>query len=275
MQLKDIDIHDLQPDPDQPRKDFPEQELTEMSSSLARLGQLVPIIVVLIAAGIWRIIDGERRWRAAQLATLTSLRAVVLDRMPDPSELCDLQLTINSERQDLNPIELLEAYKRTMASKGINATELAKILNKSKSSVTRILSLDRLSDEEKRLVAEGKIGSAGGYALARMDDESRKAITDGGEVASRNTLERLAKRPKTLKGPVVRNLRCDLEACSISVRAPKALSIDELIDALGSLIRACKQAKSKQIDLSTMSLMLRDQAIARNGKCDEDESCLG
>jgi ParB family chromosome partitioning protein len=274
MQFKELSVRSLQADPNQPRKEFPEQELSELAASLLRVGQLVPIIVVMIGNELGKIIDGERRWRAAQLANIPVLRAMVLEREPEPSDLCDLQLTINDERQALNPLDLMQAYKRLMTAKSINASELAKLLNKSKATITRILALDRLSDDEKRLVADGKLGSAGAYAITRMDEATRRDASVKGEDISRAKLEKLAKRPRNDSSPKLRNLRCELPRSSISIRASKLMTVDELIEDLGALVRACKQAKSQRLDMSTMSLMLRDKAQARQNPVTEEAPCL-
>ena len=152
---------------------------------------------------------------------------------------------------------MCEAYKTLMQLKKINASELAKVVSKSKTYVSNVLSLDKLPAEIKQLVREGRIGLAKGALIARMDPEEQQELNV--ESLSREKLERKTSRTK-LEGKPVRRVTLDMPAAKMSVVGRAKMSVDELIDMLQSLVRECKRARSQGVDISTLSCILRDRA---------------
>ena len=264
MNIETIPIELLNPDPNQPRKSWPEADEVEMSNSLINIGQQVPLIVFKDADKNI-VADGERRLRAGKRAQLRTMLAIVLATRPDESQLLMLQLTVNCMRSDLLPMEKTEAYSRLMASKGISATELAKQLGVSKSNITRYLSHANLPDELQTRLRDGTLSSAKAYALSRMTDEQRRQATEDLQSDfTRDDLERMARKktPKRVGSTSIRNLRYELPDCTLALRASKSMTVDSLIDALADLLKACRRAKSQKLDLGTMALVVRDRTRA-------------
>ncbi len=256
----DVSIDKLKPDPSQPRKSFDDQELPQLAENLKNNGQIIPLIVV-ADGDSYILIDGERRYRAALLVGLLVLRCIVLSVRPSAEELLTMQLTVNGQRQDFNPIEKMLAYYKLMQLKGWNGAQLAEHLCVSKAMVTRTLALAKLSNSEQLLVAEGKIGSADAYALTRLDSESRSTATrlaNEGKLG-REVLEKLA-RTATEKTAKKRQVRLEFGSFTGSFQSEQAFAMADLIDWLGQLLGECKKAARKGLDVSTLSRVLADRS---------------
>lgn len=162
-----IAVADIKPNPVQPRRHFDENALAELSESLKKHGVIQPI-VVRPYKGAYQIVAGERRWRAAQKAQIHVIPAIVRDF--DEAELHEIALIENIQRQDLNPIEEAEAYKRLCDEFGHSQAELAKIVDKSRSHVANILRLLDLAVPLRDLVVEGKLQMGHARALLSAED---------------------------------------------------------------------------------------------------------
>jgi len=154
MKSVELPLESIVCDPNQPRKELDSRTDEELFLSMKLRRQLVPVIVVPYENG-YMLVDGERRYRTAGKLGFSTLQAVVLDQRPEPEELLAIQLSVNSQRSDLNPLDRMHAYLKLTELKSCSATELASFLCVSKSSVTRSFSLQRLSPDIQRLVAEG------------------------------------------------------------------------------------------------------------------------
>lgn len=271
MQVHTIPIDQFVQDPSQPRKSFPEQGEIDMASSLLRFGQIVPMIA-LYENEMYLLLDGAMRLRGGKRASLSTMKALVLDKRPDEAELLMLQLTVNCMRTDLLPLERTESYIRLMTLQAITGSELAKRLGVSKGTVTRYVSHDSLSEELKAMLRNGTLSSAKAYAISRMNEEQRsRAIAELGSDSTRDDLERLARRPAKKNGTKsqIRSLRCELADCTLAVRMSKSMTVEELIDVLSDLLRACRKAKSQKLELGTMALVIRDRTRATKSLTEE------
>jgi ParB/RepB/Spo0J family partition protein len=260
----DLPIDEIKPDPKQPRKDFSEDELEELGRSLGRHGQLVPI-VVFEYQGKSILVDGERRWRAAQRVGLQTLRACVWDHVPSLEELSVSQVVINSARQQLSPLELLAAYEELMRSKKLTASELAELLNVSKAKITRILSLKKCSPEELKLVSEGTLSSVNAYALTRMDETERKgAVTEF--VKDKSVPNTNGRKRRNCSTPIKAKARVVFELPQLvtTLVSKDKLTFESVVDAFQTLIKECKKAKGNGWDISTLAQTLRDGARAQS-----------
>ncbi len=181
----ELRIMEVEPNKNQPRKDFSEQALEELSNSIKEHGLLQPILVRPLTNGRYQIIAGERRWRASRKAGLTTIKAVVRD-FPD-EDVLEIALIENLQREDLNPIEEAEGYSNLIKELGLTQEQVAKKVNKSRSYVAnslRVLSLDR---NTQRYLKEGKITLGHAKALLsiediRLRDEALKAALAGASV---------------------------------------------------------------------------------------------
>ena len=149
--LKSLKITDVEPDPDQPRKDFKPAQLEALASSIREHGVLQPIVVTK-DGNKYRIVAGERRWRAAQMAGLTEIPAIV--RTIDAQKRLELSLIENVQREDLNAIETATAYAKLKSQFNLSTEEVARRVGKSESAIVNTMRLLTLPDLAKRAMVE-------------------------------------------------------------------------------------------------------------------------
>lgn len=163
----------VEPNPNQPRKVFDQQALEELAESIRLHGVITPITVRRGEKdGYYQIIAGERRWRAARLAGLKEIPAMVLKA--GESEVMELALIENLQRQDLNPIEEAEGYELLMQQFGMTQEEVAQRVVKSRSAVANALRLLGLPDEVRTMVAEGKLSGGHARAVLAVQEEDKR-----------------------------------------------------------------------------------------------------
>ena len=149
--LLEIDINKIARDENQPRKTFSEESLAELASSIKQHGILQPLVLI-EEDGKYVIIAGERRWRAAKLAGLNKVPAIV--RTEDSQNRLELSIIENAQREDLNPIELATAYTKLKTQFNMNVKEIADRVGKSESSVINTMRLLNLPDDAKKAMVE-------------------------------------------------------------------------------------------------------------------------
>ncbi len=178
-------LSEIFPDPDQPRKSFDENALSDLTNSIREHGVITPIVVNKTPDGAYRIIAGERRFRAAQRAGLERIPAVV--KHLDEREVRELSLIENLQREDLNPIEAAYGMKRLMEDYALTQEVLAERLGKSRPAIANTLRLLTLSDEVIALVREGKLSAGHARTLVPVPKEmqielARECIKEGWSV---------------------------------------------------------------------------------------------
>jgi ParB family chromosome partitioning protein len=185
---------ELEPNRNQPRRSFDEQSLAELADSVARHGVLQPLLVRPIPGGGYQIVAGERRWRAARMAGLKEVPAVVRE-MTD-AQVTELALIENLQREDLNPLEEAQGYQTLMDSCSMTQDDVAKAVGKSRPAVTNALRLLGLPEDLRKLVASGTISAGHARALLSFPDEAsmRAAAKIAAAGASVREIERLARR---------------------------------------------------------------------------------
>lgn len=172
--VKDMDITRLAPGPYQPRSHFNEDELVELSASIKEHGVIQPLLVREESGGRYAIIAGERRWRAAKMAGLTSVPIIV--KNVTPSQALELGLIENIQRQDLSPIEEAEGYKRLIEEFKHTQDALAKLLGKSRSHIANLMRLLTLPEDVKTFVADGQLSV--GHAKMLVGTENPSALAE-------------------------------------------------------------------------------------------------
>ena len=171
--LQKINITQIQPNPSQPRKNFKEDELKELATSIKNQGLIQPIVVKSIENEQYQIIAGERRWRACQQAGLHEVDCVVKDL--DKNEILEAALIENIQREDLNVIEEANAYKGLIDLKDLSNDHLAKTIGKSPSHVSNTLRLLELDKEIQDMVVSGDLSMGHARALIGVPDAYKKA----------------------------------------------------------------------------------------------------
>ena len=191
-----LNINDIEPNREQPRKDFDETALSELADSIAQHGLIQPIVVKPTAQGRYSIIAGERRWRACRMAGLNEVPVIIKDA--DDQTLMEIALIENLQREDLNAVEEALGYRSLIDSFGLTQDEVAKKMGKSRSAVTNALRLLALNDAELEALRRGTITAGHARALLSCDDEEARAkmLLAAADGASVRELERLAAAAK-------------------------------------------------------------------------------
>ena len=166
----ELEIGVIRPNPDQPRKEFDEVRLEELALSIKEHGIVQPILVRKVGDG-YEIVAGERRWRAAQLAGLTKVPALV--REFSDAERMEIALIENLQREDLNPMEEAEAYRTLMESFGLTQEALAQRLGRSRSQVANTLRLLQLPAQVQDEVRAGRLSMGHAKVLCGVEDPAR------------------------------------------------------------------------------------------------------
>ena len=167
-----LPIYKVEPNPDQPRREFDEVELQALADSIAVHGVIQPLTVRETEAGYYQIIAGERRWRAARLANLMEGPAVVGEA--DDRKAMELALIENLQRQDLNPVEEALGYRSLMEDYGLTQEETAQRVGKSRPAVTNALRLLGLCPEVLELVRGGKLSAGHARAVLTLKSEKKQ-----------------------------------------------------------------------------------------------------
>ena len=169
-----LPVHKVEPNPDQPRQDFDEEELESLSESISTHGVVQPLTVRELSSGFYQIIAGERRWRAARMAGLTEIPAVIIEA--DDRKVMELALIENLQRQDLNPVEEALGYRSLMDDYGLTQEDAAKRVGKARPAVANALRLLSLNTDVLDMVRSGQITA--GHARAVLVIKSEKAQLD-------------------------------------------------------------------------------------------------
>jgi len=201
-ELQEVDIDLIDPNPDQPRLRFNEDKLNELAQSIRANGLVQPLLLRRSANGRYQIVAGERRWRAAQLADLPKVHAVVRN-IPD-SKLLELALIENIQREELNPIEEASAYQRLIHNLGLTQDEVAQQVGKDRSSIANYLRLLKLPEDVQRMLEDELISMGHARALLGLDtkDQIRRLANEVAEkkLSVRQT-EQAVKRATSPQSP--------------------------------------------------------------------------
>ena len=171
-----VKLSRIQPDPDQPRKNFDEEKLNELADSIRTYGMISPIVVKKRGA-LYEIVAGERRWRAARIAGLKEIPVVIKE--VDEKTSRELSIIENIQRDDLNAVEEARAYQSLIEEYGLTQEEVAARVAKNRSTITNSLRLLKLEPEILTLLQDGKITQGHARALLAVEDtELRKKIAE-------------------------------------------------------------------------------------------------
>ena len=212
--IQKINISQIIPNPSQPRKSFKDEELKELSTSIKNQGLIQPIIVKPTTDNQFKIIAGERRWRACQLNGMHEVDCVIKDL--EDTGVLEAALIENIQREDLNVIEEANAYKGLIEIKNINNEKLAKLLGKSASHVSNILRLLELDSKIQKMVIDGDLSMGHARALIGVPDAINKAKDIIEKKLSVRQIEKITsefkknKTKKSLKDPNIIDLEKEL-----------------------------------------------------------------
>lgn len=235
-ELKKIPVELLRPGKYQPRRDMHPEALEELAASIRQQGIMQPVVVRPVAAGQYEIIAGERRWRAAQLAGLEKIPALV--READDRDVVALALIENLQREDLNPLEEALALQRLQKEFALTQQQVADAVGKSRSSITNLLRLLQLHKDVRRMLEHGDLEMGHARALLSLEDNqqlevARQVVAKGMSVRQTEALVR-----KSLEQPT--------QTDQPAPRDPDIQRLEQQLQAsLGAQVRIQHSAKGK------------------------------
>ena len=213
----EIRLSEIEPNKNQPRKDFDEASLSALAESITEHGLIQPIVVRPTASGRYQIVAGERRWRACRMAGLQLVPAIVKEL--DDKAYYETALVENLQREDLNALEEAKGYKTLIDTYGFTQEQVSKSVGKARATVTNALRLLNLNKKEQAALLEGKITAGHARALlsteiAELREQMLAAAISG---ASVRELEKMAKTPVNIpkRKPAPRDTFYDEVAISL------------------------------------------------------------
>ena len=221
-----LNIIDVEPNKEQPRKAFDKEKLDALTSSISEIGVILPIIVTKKESGRYMIIAGERRWRAAKAAGLKKIPAIIKNY--EEKEAAEVALIENLQREDLNPIEEAKGYKSLIDGFSMTQEEISKRVGKSRSAITNSLRILNLPDEIIKYVISGEISQGHARALLSIDSDklktetAKRIIKEGLNVRQVESLVKNLNNEKPRKKKT--NSQIDVEIKSIAESLSKSFS---------------------------------------------------
>jgi ParB family chromosome partitioning protein len=245
-----VSIEQVRPNKSQPRKSFDDTSLAELAASIQEHGLMQPILVRKHGRG-FEIIAGERRWRACQRAGLQSLDVIVKDLADEES--FEWALIENIQREDLNPIEEAEAYRRLLESGGLTQEQLAVRVSKDRSTIANSLRLLKLPDEVRRQVVSGALSMGHARALLALDSDDAM-VKMGREAVSKGlSVREVERRVRSVRsGPSGSTAADPYEALPGGAPAVKRTQ-EALRRTLGTKVRITANGKRGRIEIDFAS----------------------
>ena len=240
-------ISEIEPRKDQPRKTFSQESLAQLADSVGQFGVLQPIIVreSALLAGTYEIIAGERRWRAAKMAGLSEIPAVVLDG--DDLKAAQVAVIENVQREDLNPVEEAFAYNALIENFGLTQDQVSKQVGKSRPAVTNALRLLDLPDEVLELLRNGSLSAGHARALLGLKNAEKMEA-----LAQRVVEKDLSVRDieNTIRLMNASEDTCEQDEESIQRRSYMKDLEHRAVTVLGRRVKIVKSAKKKVLELA-------------------------
>ena len=244
--LTTLRISEIERNSDQPRKDFDKDALAQLADSINKHGVLQPLIVRSLPTGGYQIIAGERRWRAAKMAGLSEVPAVIRDDIKG-EQIMQIALIENLQRENLNPIEEALGYKELMENYSMTQEEVANALGKARSSIANSVSLLNLPNGVKELLQKGELSAGHCKALKAIKDEA--LMTEialraaNGELSVRQ-IEAIAKRESE-------RLKAENEEKKIKPRLTYFTEVEaSLTECLGTKVVISEGKKGNTLQIS-------------------------
>jgi ParB family chromosome partitioning protein len=247
--VQTLNIIDIEPKKDQPRKYFDEESLNQLAESIKQHGLIQPIIVREVGGGFYQIIAGERRWRASKLAGLTEIPAIIIDA--DALKAAELAIIENIQREDLNPYEEAQAYRSLMNQYSLTQEEVASKVGKSRSAIANTMRLLDLPEEVLEMLQAQDISA--GHARALLGLKDKDVIIDTAHkilirsLSVRDT-EDLVKKMNKLYDKAINNKEEEDKTDDLVVDYAKDLE-RRATSLTGKIIKIKSKGKKKSIEI--------------------------
>lgn len=205
-----VRIGDVEPNAEQPRKNFDATELEALAESIGMYGMIQPITVRTVESGMYQIVTGERRWRAARMAGLSEVPVIII--VADDKKAAEMALVENIQRSDLNPIEEALGYSALIEEYGLTQEETAKRIGKSRSAITNSLRLLNLPEAVRKMVEEDELSTGHAKVLLglnsqdRMEELANQIIIRDLSVRDTEKLVKMMNEPPKAEPEVIRDV---------------------------------------------------------------------
>ena len=240
-----IDINDIKPNSNQPRKTFDEEKLQELAASIEEHGLIQPVVLRKVKRG-YEIVAGERRWRAARIIGIREIPCIVKELSDEENML--LAIIENMQREDLNPIEEAEGISQMIDTYGLTQEQVSRSVGKSRPYIANSLRLLTLAAPVRRYVSEGELSAGHARALAVIKDEEKQislaeaAVKQGLSVRQ---IEKLAQETKTGKTK---------KKANTAAKSPDVRRVEEdLKEVLGTKVNLNQKGKKGKIEIEFYS----------------------
>jgi len=269
-EMKRLNVADIERDIEQPRKQFDEQELLALGQNMLAHGQQVPVIVYCpdLAAGDrnakrYRLLDGERRWRAAQLAGIVEVDAIVLAQRPTQTVLHILQCSLEAHKQGLTVMERSNLLHRIRTENNWHIGEVAEKLHMKQPLVSKLLAYQKLDPAIQAMLHTGELDMDKAFTISQEPDAAKqKELVKAASQMSRDELRRKA-RGEGKKEAKTASARFPLSTgLSVSVQG-REVTLAGAIDAMIETVRELKKGQGQGLDITTAQRVMRDKAKAR------------
>jgi ParB family chromosome partitioning protein len=250
--FQSIPLHQISPNEEQPRSAFNDEKLQELAQSIRSNGLLQPITVYRIAPQQYRLIAGERRWRAAKLAGLQEIPALV--RSVEQHQLLELALVENIQREDLNPIEIATAFHSLAAHHGLSHEQIAERTGKDRSTVTNFVRLLKLSSSVRDALTSGQISVGHARTLLNLGDEAAQADTCRQVIEQQLSVRATEKLVKGLTNIPTSKKKGELKTEGEPVDPNVRAALEEIASALGTRVKLhAKSATAGRLEIEYYS----------------------
>jgi ParB family transcriptional regulator, chromosome partitioning protein len=231
QELRPVPVDMIDPNPNQPRQSFDEDSLVALAGSIRARGVLQPVLVRPLVSGRYELIAGERRWRAARLAELTAIPAVV--RRHDDAASLEVALIENMAREDLNPVEEARACAALVEELGLTREDVGLRVGRSRVAVSNLIRLLDLPDEALELIEQGHLTEGHGRALLLATDHSARRTLARDAAHHRWSVRELESRARAPGSPSDRRRRSRARPV---LHPDQAAAIELISDALGAAL---------------------------------------
>jgi ParB family chromosome partitioning protein len=255
-ELRELHVDLVAPNPEQPRKRFDDEALQALADSVKERGVLQPVLVRPRPGGTYELVAGERRWRAARLAGLETLPALVQER--DDARSLEDALIENMAREDLNPIEAARAVAGLVEELGLTREEVGRRVGRSRVAVSNLLRLLDLPDEALALVEDGSLTEGHGRALLLADDHAARRSIARAAVQGGWSVRVVEQRAREANAPA-RSAKRGRAAVHPDQEAAAARISEALGAALGTEVRARPRGTGYKVELAFEDV---DEALA-------------
>jgi ParB family chromosome partitioning protein len=233
-ELRELPLELISPNPDQPRSSFDEQSLLHLAESIRIRGVLQPVLVRPLAGGRYELIAGERRWRAAQIAELETMPALV--REHDSATTLEMALVENMAREDLNPIDEARACAALVEDLGLTREEVGLRVGRSRVAVSNLLRLLDLPDEALELIERRDLTEGHGRALLLVEDHVTRRALAKQAAAGHWSVRDLETRARSATAAAAKRARRPSRRSSL--HPDQQAAIEQIADALGQALGA-------------------------------------